>query len=379
MLRVLFLLLSLVLKQEDIMAASIFSAEVVLDDSSETTEQIAKVKVFVDVLIKASGQLNVSENLVIQKAFPTVNQYITQLEYGNINGQRSLIVWFDDAKIRTLLMQAQTTYWGLPRPEILFWVVENTVTRRNVIWEQSGLHLIDELKVQGERRGLPVLIPVGDFDDVVTISVSDLWGGFMQPIQDASARYNPSGVAVVKIYGNELSWQLFPNITTMGHDVPIEGYAFGSRFLMFSQMINDISDFYAQHLGITLGEENRSEKQLQIFGLDSAETFFIVERILKGLNSVATVHLESLMGGVAMFRVNLLASENVFYNEIMPEHRLRRIETTEDRIEPLVDRNPVSDSLVVGRKSSIGVDAVTSIDSVLQTPNEPILRFQWNG
>ncbi|WP_223824279.1 DUF2066 domain-containing protein [Candidatus Enterovibrio escicola] len=361
------------------MAASIFSAEVVLDDSGETTEQIAKVKVFVDVLIKASGQLNVSENLVIQKAFPTVNQYITQLEYGNINGQRSLIVWFDDAKIRTLLMQAQTTYWGLPRPEILFWVVENTVTRRNVIWEQSGLHLIDELKVQGERRGLPVLIPVGDFDDVVTISVSDLWGGFMQPIQDASARYNPSGVAVVKIYGNELSWQLFPNITTMGHDVPIEGYAFGSRFLMFSQMINDISDFYAQHLGITLGEENRSEKQLQIFGLDSAETFFIVERILKGLNSVATVHLESLMGGVAMFRVNLLASENVFYNEIMPEHRLRRIEITEDRIEPLVDRNPVSDSLVVGRKSSIGVDAVTSIDSVLQTPNEPILRFQWNG
>ncbi|MEZ8030283.1 hypothetical protein A1OW_18810 [Enterovibrio norvegicus] len=395
MLRIFFLALALFVGQTSAMAASIFNAEVVLDDSDAATEQLAKEQAFVDVLIRASGQSNVGENPVVKKALPTVNQYITQLGYGDVDAQRSLILGFDDAKIRTLLTQAQAKYWGVPRPEVLFWVVQDQASSRNVVWEQSGSSLINELKAQGERRGLPVLMPVGDFDDVVAISIPDLWGGFAQPIAEASARYNPAGVAVVKMRGNQLSWQLFPNAATMGKDAPIEGRASGATADEFATMVDDISDFYAERFGVTLGVADSGAKKLNVSGMASAEDFFVLERTLKGLNSVAALRLESLINDTATFRVSLLASEDVFHNEMQSDRRLRRVETLLSPVElvnivtptPLAADGSVVDAAVVDTTvadDAVVIDgqAVQSIAPAVIAPIDPVeasLDYQWNG
>ncbi|WP_325891910.1 DUF2066 domain-containing protein [Grimontia sp. NTOU-MAR1] len=371
MLRIFIFVLALVLGQTSAMATSLFSAEVVLDDSDAATEQAAKKAAFVDVLIRASGQSEVGNNPVIQKTLPTVNQYITQLGYGDVDGQRSLVLGFDDRKIRTLLTQAQATYWGTPRPEILFWLVEDNASQRNVVWEQSVSPLINELKAEGERRGLPVLMPVGDFDDVVAVSIPDLWGGFAGPIAQASARYNPAGVAVVKVRNNGISWQLFPNAVNIGKDAPVEGRASGTPEQAFATMIDEMADFYSARLAVNLGVADSDAKVLEVSGLDDAEDFFVIERTLKGLNSVASLRLESIIEGTATFRVSLLASEDIFHNEMMVDRRLRRVEALP---EPVIEET----------KSPLVTESVDGVivpvePTPVAEPVEAAIQYEWIG
>ncbi|WP_407331150.1 DUF2066 domain-containing protein [Enterovibrio sp. 27052020O] len=376
MLRIFFFVLALVLGQTSAMAASLFSTEVVLDDSDRATEQAAKEKAFVDVLVRTSGESALGDNPVIQKALPSVNQYITQLGYGESEGLRTLVLAFDDAKIRTLLTQAQAPYWGVPRPEVLFWLVEDNASQRNVVWEQSDSQLINMLKAEGERRGLPVLMPVGDFDDVVAVSIPDLWGGFAAPIAQASARYNPTGVAVVKIRNNRLSWQLFPNAASIGNDAPLEGQAAGAPAQALAKMVDDISDYYADRLAINLGVADNSAKALQISGLNDAEDFFVVERTLKGLNSVAALRLESIESGTATFRISLLANEDIFHNEIMTDRRLRRVEVLP---EPSVIPAPTQPANIEAGEVIDGVVVPSLVVPDAVVPVTPAITYQWIG
>ncbi len=369
MLRTFIFVLTLALGQTSAVAASLFRAEVVLSDSDTATEQAAKETAFVDVLIRASGQSDVDNNPVIQKALPTVNQYITQFGYGDIDGQRALLLAFDDRKVRTLLTQAQATYWGTPRPEVLFWLVEDNGSQRNVVWEQSASPLVNTLKSEGERRGLPVLIPVGDFDDVVAVSIPDLWGGFTGPIAEASARYNPAGVAVVKVHNNRISWQLFSNAAGIGKDAPIEGRASGSPEQAFAAMIDDIADFYAERLAVNLGAADSGTKLLKISGLDDAEDFFVIERILKAMNSLATLRLESITDGAVVFRISLLASEDIFHNEMMVDRRLRRVEVAPASV---VDNMPE----ITENADGVIVPVEPASEAV---PVETTIQYEWVG
>ncbi|SKA54181.1 DUF2066 domain-containing protein [Enterovibrio nigricans] len=401
MLRILFFVLAMLLGQTSAFAASMFSSEVVLDDSDSATEQAAKEKAFVDVLVRASGQSTVGENQVIQKALPTVGQYITQLGYGAQDGQRTLVLGFDDAKIRTLLTQAQATYWGEPRPEVLFWVIEDTPTQRNVIWEQSGSPLIGELKAEGERRGLPVLMPVGDFDDVVAVSVPDLWGGFAEPIAKASARYNPTGIVVVKVNDRGLTWQMFPNAAAINNDTPVEGRVSGAPAQAFPQMIDAIADYYAQRLAVNLGVVNGDALSLEISDLNDAEDFFVVERSLKALNSVAALRLDSIIDDKATFKLSLLASEDIFHNEMMADRRLQRLEAQSPEIEtpPVIDAPiNVTESSVDTTSGTIATGTVTTGSVTTETspivepplvtspteamptvPTPHVIRYKWVG
>ncbi|ATF08847.1 DUF2066 domain-containing protein [Candidatus Enterovibrio altilux] len=388
MLRIFFLALVLLIGQTSVIAASIFNSEIVLDDSSSATEKLAKEKAFIDVLVKVSGQSKIDENIVIQKALPMVSQYITQLGYGHHGEQRSLVLGFDDIKIRMLLTQAQVTYWGLPRPEVLFWIVEDNASSRNIVWKKSGSPLLNKLKEHAARRGLPILIPVGDFDDVVAISIIDLWVGFMSPILEASMRYKPSGITVVKVHGNQVNWKLLPNVTSMDNDTLIEGHASGAPAVAFATMVNDISNFYAQRLGVTLGVDGTGTKQLNISGLNSAKDFFAAERTLKKLTSVAALRLESLVGDMATFRISLLASKEVFHNEMVSD---RRIEATINSEECMLD---VSASKVLDLTTELEVQTQVDVNNiisdndtmtvapVISTPSvevEPALRYKWNG
>lgn len=329
MLRAIFFVLTLMIGQNSVQAASIFNSEIVLDNGNNDMEKVAKKDAFIDVLVRASGQSNVLENAVIKKALPKVSEYITKIGYGNAQGERTIILNFDDNKIRKLLRNAKAYYWGTPRPEVLFWIVEDSFSHRKVIWDQSGSSIISEIKQQGKRRGLPVLTPIGDFDDIIGVSIPDLWGGFVGPIAHASARYKPTGVVVVKLSNHQLSWKFFPNAANISTDFPIEGKAEGSEIEMLTQLVNEISDYYVANFAVNLGLKAEKAQVLEISGLNSAEDFFALEQTLKSLNTVSSLRLDFVRNGIAVFNVNLLSSVKMFHNELNNERRLRLIGSSE--------------------------------------------------
>ncbi|ODA31672.1 hypothetical protein A8L45_15620 [Veronia pacifica] len=128
MLRLLVLISTLFLASFTTFASSLYNAEVMVEDSDAATELAAKQKAMLEVLVRVSGQSEIVDNPVVKKSLGSVDTFISSVGYGEKNEQKTLVAGFESSKIRALLIQADATLWGEPRPYVLFWLIEDTLT-----------------------------------------------------------------------------------------------------------------------------------------------------------------------------------------------------------------------------------------------------------
>ncbi|OOE41004.1 hypothetical protein BZG00_02535 [Salinivibrio kushneri] len=306
------------------LANDLYHASVPLDNGAQTSQQAAKKQGLSAVLTKVSGQRNLSDNPAVKQALQEVDSLITQLGYGEheqgADGatQRTLEVGFDSQQVREILRQAGLPLWGSPRPSVLVWLVDDRGLERQIIWEQSERPVIDELRQAAALRGLPVLIPVGDFDDLMAISSSDLWGGFIQPVEQASERYQPDGIVIAKLTDQGIRWQLFPEANQMQTN-QTRGQASDA-----SAMIHSLADYYAQQTGVILDQdEDSASVVIAIGGIESGDDYVALEKTLANLNAVQSVHLRKLNDHTLVFDAQLAASQQALIKELTANREVR--------------------------------------------------------
>lgn len=347
MLRLAFLLLCLLgLPVKAMTNVDLYKVQVVLP-SGKNAEELARRQALEQVLIKVSGQTNVSKNEVVQKALAKSNQYISQFGYGEWQGKRTLVLGFNNQLIHNLLTQAQLTLWGSQRPVLLVWLAEEENYDRSIIWEQSGSTLTKQVRLSADQRGLPVSIPVGDFDDITAITVPDLWGGFVKPIAEASTRYPSDSVLVAKVVrlaGGDikLQWQLFndqPESMLTSQRLPIEGRAQGKESDAISKMMNAASDHFAKQYAVRLGGQSDKGVTVTVLDVNSPEDFFHLEGVIKKLSSVANVQVNQLKGNEVTFSVSLLTNATEFHRELLLDSRIQPVQIYTD-VEPVDNEEP---------------------------------------
>ncbi|MGR5066388.1 DUF2066 domain-containing protein [Photobacterium sp. DNB22_13_2] len=336
MLRIALLFLALLaLPLKAATVTNLYQAQVALPDTDRQSEQAARKQALEQVLIKVSGQSNIVENEVVAKALGSSNQYVSQFSYANRDGQRTLLLTFDRSRIRNLLTQANSTFWSEQRPSVLVWLVEDANRSRDIIWDQSSNDLANRIKDDGDRRGVPVLIPIGDFEDVTAISTPDIWGGFVQPIATASQRYQPQAVLVVRArqQDNEqvsLNWQLYSgNVEQLGRNqiVPSEGRNSGETATSVAQMVDSVADILATKYAVPLGGDTSGQLAVVVENIQSSKDFFTLERMITDLTSVAAVNAYRIQGDQVEFTVQLLTTEDVFQRELSQDSRLSAVTT----------------------------------------------------
>ncbi|WP_102505523.1 DUF2066 domain-containing protein [Salinivibrio kushneri] len=306
------------------LANDLYHASIPLDNGAQTSQQAAKKQGLSAVLTKVSGQRNLSDNPAVKQALQEVDSLITQLGYGEheqgADGatQRTLEVGFDSQQVREILRQAGLPLWGSPRPSVLVWLVDDRGLERQIIWEQSERPVIDELRQAAALRGLPVLIPVGDFDDLMAISSSDLWGGFIQPVEQASERYQPDGIVIAKLTDQGVRWQLFPEENQMQTN-QTRGQARNA-----TAMIHSLADYYAQQTGVILDQdEDSASVVIAIGGIESGDDYVALEKTLVNLNAVQGVHLRKLNDDTLVFDAQLAASQQALIKELTANREVR--------------------------------------------------------
>lgn len=328
-----FALLALPLKAATV--TNLYQAQVVLPDTDKQSEQKAREEALEQVLIKVSGQSAIIQNEVIHKAVANSSPYVSQFGYGSLAGQQTLELTFDRARIRNLLTQANATLWSEQRPSVLVWMVKDANRNRDIVWDQSGNTAEAQLKSAADMRGVPVLMPIGDFEDVTAINIPDIWGGFVQPIANASTRYQPDAVLVVRVRQQadesvQLGWQLFadkPEDLASSQTAPAEGRAAGTSADALIEMMNQVADQLAAKYAVQLGGASDGEFAIQVANIQSTEDFFTLERMLTNLTSVASVNASKLKGDSVTFGMNLLSSEAAFKRELGQDRRLTPLET----------------------------------------------------
>ncbi|OMO26487.1 DUF2066 domain-containing protein [Vibrio lentus] len=348
----------------------IFSAEVAINAENKQPEQVARNTGMEQVLIRATGQTDVASNETIQKAMRKSSQYMSQMSFGESNDQSTLRMRFNGAQIRSLLTQAQLPYWPDTRSNILVWLVEEQNYDKNIVWEHSNSQLAAGLQANAKERGLPLTLPVGDFDDITGIATSDLWGSFVTPISKASQRYPVDAVLVIKAQSSGLRWTLYdqkPNQLTSAPKSPVSGSVSGNSATTSKKLVDQISNYYASKSAVTVASESSESILTQFISLNNAQDFFQLESALKRLNSVASLDILKIQNNEVTFRIHLLSTQQEFEQEVESIRQVAKVE--ESYIEPEVspEFETQDNSMSVGDDSTEAVDAEDSeTDSSVQ-------------
>ncbi|WP_086982646.1 DUF2066 domain-containing protein [Vibrio aphrogenes] len=301
----------------------IYHAEVPLTQE-KNSRSIAWSQGLEQVLIKASGDVNITNNPVIQKAARDGSDYLAKFTYGKLDGQQSLDMQYNPKQIHALLQQAKVSFWPAERENLLVWLVQDDNVNREIGWEQSGLDSVHDLQVSAQQAGLPITLPLGDMDDLTKISATDLWGSFAEPLQQASVRYPVDAVLVLKLTQNgdasEVNWQLYDGVPQQIEQNPqptLNGTESASSELALSQAIQKVSAYYANKNKPDTQSKTVDDDLLANFsGIKSASAFFDLERRLNSLDSVATVQVRSIQADSVTFEVQLLTTEEAFKQQV---------------------------------------------------------------
>ncbi|HDY7635342.1 TPA: DUF2066 domain-containing protein [Vibrio vulnificus] len=349
----------------------IYRTEVAIDSTKDKGEELARQQAMKQVIVRASGYQDSVDNPVVIKALQSSARYISQLSYGKEGDVMTLKLLFNDAQIRSLLTQAQLPFWSTNRNNLLVWLVEEQNYDRKIVWEHSASNVSDQLKQAARDRGLPLTLPVGDFDDITGIEVSDLWGGFAKPISLASGRYPVDGVLVIRAQGNSLRWNLYdqsPGAIARSNVAPVTGSANGGDAA--TQLINAVADFYAKRSGVVVLGESSESVVVKFLNINNAIDFFTLEKTLTSLNSVANLDVLEIKGNELMLRVHLLASQEAFEQEAT---KLSKITKFDDPLLVEDEENAVPVPPIETQVQPTKNDALTKNDEVGEPAIEPIM------
>ena len=161
------------------------------------------------VVTKVSGERNPASNAVIAAAMHEPGRFVQQFQYlqaeaGSVIGEGllDLSLWarFDARVVDGLVRDAGLPVWGRIRPAILTWLAIEQDARRELLGTDDVSGLAEVLYNSASQRGLSLILPLLDLEDRTRIGPSDVWAGFWDAVDEASARYQSESQLTVRAY-----------------------------------------------------------------------------------------------------------------------------------------------------------------------------------
>jgi hypothetical protein len=182
---------------------SIYSAEVDLPGGGNAMNRAFDAALS-RVLVKVSGQESLGTAAARRSLVPDSGRLVQQ--YSRLADNR-LRVEFDGPALERILDGAGQPVWGVERPLIAVWyAIDAGGGRREVLSGEAELNrgnppdefdqLLETLTETADARGVPVVFPLMDAEDLGKVTFSDLWGDFKDPVFMASRRYGAQAILI---------------------------------------------------------------------------------------------------------------------------------------------------------------------------------------
>lgn len=179
----------------------LYDAAIDIPEQSAKAQNAAIKMGFKEVLVKISGVQEIVNEPALKPYLQQANQFIRQFQFDTKDGQLSLVTSFDPAKIDDLIQQLGYPIWGSYRPASILWVAqEGDDFQRKVLSENTSTTLKQQIASNTNKRGLSVIYPVLDLDDLQKVGLYDVWGFFTDNILSASQRYGVEAVYTARVY-----------------------------------------------------------------------------------------------------------------------------------------------------------------------------------
>lgn len=260
-------------------------------------------------------------------------------------------VSFAKSSVDTLLSEFQIPVWGATRPSILIWPVATTDNGRVLLSTDDDR--VNQLAVLAQQRGLPIFFPVLDLVDLNSVDVDELWALYFDSVVDASLRYTPDALAIVKLGDSMDQWAIsFADQQYFG-DNRSGGNSFGTNSLGNNRQVEsgpaselaesalpadevNTSKWYAlvEQLGQLFASRYAVQQTavtqqegltLRIIGVSSFEDYVQLQAYLDVLPNVESWSMKTLKGAELKIDVDLKGSLGQLVDYLQLGGRLRSI------------------------------------------------------
>ena len=283
----------------------LYEAEIAVADQSAAARAAASRAALAEVLVKVTGSAAAPAQPEFKTLLQQAEQAMQRYGYRTAEGGQSLQVSFDRQAINQRIYDAGFPVWGRNRPQILLWLALEDAGGRTLVGGESRPELQSVVKDRAQRRGLPVSLPKLDRDDQTAVSVADVWGQFIEPVTQGSARYQADALLLGRVYsiGPE-RWRGHWTLRHAGSTASWEAGA-GSVADVVAAGLNQVAENMARRYALVLKPGVSSVATLVVENVANVQDYARLSRYLGGLDPVGGVAVERVEGASVVYRVQV--------------------------------------------------------------------------
>lgn len=307
-------------------------ATIAVQSRSSAEKSDALKQALASVFVKNSGSPSVVMHPTVKEKIDSPEVLLIQYGYVMVDDQLSLKASFDHQRVINTLRQADLPVWGAQRPLTLVWLTYNKEADIQILSDSSNDELRANLMQDANNKGIPLMLPVMDLDDVMAISVTDIKGMFIDVISNASNRYDSDyfAVADIGLTGNSASYQLalYDKKITSGIREPLvlhRGDAIDAQEAA-KQMVSLLADYHISQYAIASTGDS-AEVNVSFVGINTMQKLVDLEKYLKQLSAVKGVVLSQYQQDTATYHLSLFSGIEDLQRLLDIDNRLSRIDS----------------------------------------------------
>lgn len=289
----------------------IYRAEVLVKSQSAAVRNIAAREAMREVLIRVSGDTTAPEQPAISAAINQAQNYLLEFSYAStdkrleVDGESIpatiLVAKFSPQGIERLLREARLPLWPASRPKLLIWSVQQDPA--------GAFHRVPDdtitaaLSQRAALRGLPLALPLHDFEDTIALSSDNLWNFDEAAIKEASERYRPDAILVGRYSQTadeqwQASWQLIHASGNKTFDDQAD-----TAPTLFTRALDAVADSFARLYAVVPSESGPDVIVMQVENVVDFGAHKNLQRYLEGLVMVKRLELLKTEGQQQLLRL----------------------------------------------------------------------------
>ncbi|MCW8829531.1 MAG: DUF2066 domain-containing protein [Gammaproteobacteria bacterium] len=365
----------------------LYHAEVEVPDQGGQARTTGMEQAMAEVLVKVAGTRRVHEDETLATAMRSASRYVQQYRYrsepqsaagqqeGRAAKERLLLsVRFDPKSIDELLQRQGFTVWGAMRPSTLIWLGVEQGNKRLLLGANDGGFVHERIEQEAARRALPVKLPLLDLADQSRVRPADIWGGFVETIEEASVRYAPQAILIGrldKVTSSrwEARWILL----------------YGEERLRWRQQAAEVAELIEEGIGQTAEHllerfsstlvSGSGNMRLEVLGIADLKQYRQVADYLSGVHGVSAVRAERVTHEAVRFNLQIRGGSAAIL-QMLALGDLLEVVPVREKI-PVAEEVPVPPGAVRGGQATepVAEPVTEQADSVVTQPPATIYRL----
>jgi hypothetical protein len=313
--------------------SGLYEAEVAVADREVATRNAAARVGLGMVLTKVSGSTRALQNPVVGAALGEAPAQVQQFYFrrselpprNNATEPELLLhMSFAPAAVLDILRRAGEPQLAPNRPDTLLWLVVDDGSGPRILNPDADAAISGWLRVDGIRRGLPLLFPSLDLEDSLAVSPEQVAALDAQVLLPASQRYGADAVVIGRLArASDGQWsgewrQLVGEETVFGQGSAASADALGA------QLVDALAETLAMRYAVRPDREQAEQVRIRVDGVGGFAGYRQVSGLLKGLASVRELQLALVDRDTLFFDLMSDAAVESIEKELSLLHQLRQ-------------------------------------------------------